>query len=285
MDVAISGSHGLIGTALARSLRDDGHTVRALGRRDIAPAALDGADAVVNLAGAPIGAPFTAKHKHAVRASRIRTTQAIVAAMRGLDRPPAVLVSGSAVGAYGAHRGDELLTESSPVPEPDFLTELCADWEAEALAATELGVRVALARTGIVLSAAGGALKAQLRPFKLGLGGPIGSGAQWMSWISLSDEAAALRFLLDHDVAGPVNLTAPDPVRNRDFTKALGAALHRPAKLRIPGIVRRVPGPVGEMVDLMLFASQRVLPVALTDAGFTFTHPDLDGALQAALGS
>ncbi len=278
MRVAIAGASGLIGTALRRRLAGDGHEVIRLergpgsGYTNLGAAA--GVDALVNLAGAGIGAHrWTAGYKATLRASRLEATRLLA----GLDVP--LLVNASAVGYYG-DRGDELLDETS-APGDDFLAVLCRDWEA---AASSAGGRVVLLRSGMVLSGEGGALRKQLPLFKLGLGGHFGDGRQWVSWISLDDEVAAIVHLLTAGVAGPVNLTSPNPVRNGELTKALGKALHRPAILPIPAFAPRlVLG--GELVDALLLASQRVVPTRLLESGFTFAHPTLAGALDAQLGT
>ncbi len=278
MRVAIAGASGLIGTALRRRLAGDGHEVIRLergpggGYTNLGAAA--GVDALVNLAGAGIGAHrWTAEYKATLRASRLEATRLLA----GLDVP--LLVNASAVGYYG-DRGDELLDETS-APGDDFLAVLCRDWEA---AASSAGGRVVLLRSGMVLSGEGGALRKQLPLFKLGLGGHFGDGRQWVSWISLDDEVAAIVHLLTAGVAGPVNLTSPNPVRNGELTKALGKALHRPAIPPIPAFAPRlVLG--GELVDALLLASQRVVPTRLLESGFTFAHPTLAGALDAQLGT
>jgi uncharacterized protein (TIGR01777 family) len=298
MDVAITGSHGLIGTALSRSLREDGHVVVPVVRGgdssggrvvhwDVEAAtidadALEGVDAVVHLAGAGVASGrWNEKHRRRIRESRTRGTALLAEALAGLDTKPAVLVSGSAIGYYGA-RGDEELTEASP-PGDDFLAKVCRDWEAATGMAEAAGIRVAQIRSGVVLSTEGGALQAQLRPFKLGLGGPAGDGRQWLSWIALADEVGAIRFLLDHDISGPVNLTTPAPVRNAEFTRTLGQVLHRPTVLRIPRAITRLPAGVGELVESLLFTSAKVAPTVLADAGYGFRHRELGSALQAVL--
>lgn len=298
MDVAITGSHGLIGTALSRSLRDDGHVVVPVVRGgdgsggrvvrwDVEAAtidadALEGVDAVVHLAGAGVASgPWTDERRRRIRESRTRGTALLAEALAGLDTKPAVLVSGSAIGYYG-DRGDEELTEASPAGD-DFLAQVCHDWEAATGMAEAAGIRVARIRSGVVLSTEGGALAAQLRPFKLGLGGPAGDGRQWLSWITLDDEVGAIRFLLDRDVSGPVNLTAPIPVRNAEFTGTLGRVLHRPTVVRIPRLLTRLPGGVGDLVESLLFTSARVAPTVLTEAGYRFGHGDLGSALAAVL--
>lgn len=299
MDVAITGSHGLIGRALSRALQNDGHRVRAVVRgratsstdisydpdhASVDHAALSGADAIVNLAGAPIATGLLTKAgRDAVRSSRLAITRALAEAVDRLDRKPAVFVSGSAVGYYGAHRGDEELVETSE-PGDDFLAQTCVAWETAATRAAEAGVRVACIRTAMVLAPDGGALKPQLPLYKLGLGGPSGDGNQWMSWIAIDDEVAAIQFLLEHDISGAVNLSAPSPVRNGDFAARLGRAVGRPAKLRVPAMLRKLPAGAGDLIDNLLLASQRVIPKVLYDNGFEFTHPDLTGALHTMVG-
>lgn len=297
MDIAITGSHGLIGSALCRSLTADGHTVRPVVRsggeprsiswdlqsRTIDAAGLEGVDAVVHLAGAGIASGrWTEEHKRLIRSSRTVGTTLLSGALAGLDVKPKVLVSGSAVGIFGGNRGDEVLTESSQTGN-DFLARLCKDWEASTALAEEGGIRVAHIRSGIVLSAQGGALAKQLLPYKLGLGGRSGSGQQWMSWVSVADEVGAIRFLLDHDISGPVNVTGPVPVRNAEFAKTLGEVLHRPALIPIPRLVAKLPFGVGELAESLLFEGQRVQPQALEDAGYGFQHRDLRSALEAVL--
>lgn len=300
MRVAVSGSSGLIGSALRRSLSGDGHEVVRivrpgssasgptigwdLERRTIDADALRAVDAVVHLAGEPIGAKrWNAEQKRKILESRTTSTALLAEALAGFDGGgPRVLVSGSAIGYYG-DKGDEVLTESSP-PQPGmFLSDVPVAWEAAAQPAVDAGVRVAFARTGIVLDRDEGALAKLLPLFKLFVGGKMGSGKQWMSWITLADEVAALRFLLDTDAAsGPFNLTAPNPATNAELSKAIGRALGRPSAVPVPAF-----GPKlllgGEMAEQLLFASQRVVPAALESAGFTFQHPDLDGALRAVL--
>jgi uncharacterized protein len=298
MEIAITGSSGLIGTALAAALRADGHRVRPLVRGpspDPAavrwdPAAgtidatgLEGVDAVVHLAGVGIGDKrWNEAHKAAVRESRTAGTGLLARTLAGLDRPPAVLVSGSAVGYYG-DRGDEVLTELS-APGDDFLAGVVQAWEAAADPATEAGIRTVLLRTGIVLAAKGGALPRLALPFKLFLGGRLGSGRQWMSWVHLDDEVGAIRFVIDTPgVAGPVNAVAPEPLTNAELARALGAALHRPAAVPVPAFGPRLL--MGrEMADELVFASQRVRPQVLTDAGYPFAHTDVRAALRAIYG-
>ena len=296
MRVVVSGSHGLIGSALVDALTAGGHSVTRLvrgapgegeaawdpraGRVD--GAALEGHDAVVHLAGAGIGAHrWTAAYKAEIRDSRVRATQVLVEALAGLDDRPRVLASASAVGVYG-DRGDEELTESSPAGT-GFLAEVVREWEGAARRATEAGIRVAHLRSGVVLSPRGGALRQQLPLFRLGLGGRLGSGRQYLSWISLPDEVAAILYVLgSDDLEGPVNLTAPAPVTNAEFTRTLGAALGRPAFLVVPPAALWVR--FGrEMTTEMLVAGQRVLPSRLQAGGFAFRHPELAAALPQLL--
>lgn len=295
MRVAITGSSGLIGTALSDALRAAGHQTIAVVRRSPAageigwdpaagtmnPADLSGVDAVVHLAGAGIGDHrWTDSYKREIRESRVRSTNLLSETIAAATDGPRVLLSGSAIGFYGS-RGDEVLDETSAAGT-GFLAEVCIDWETSTAMAAAAGVRVALLRTGIVLSRDGGALKKQLPIFKLGLGGRFGSGAQWQSWVSIDDEVAAIMFLLDHDIAGPVNLTAPAPVTNAEFTKTLASVLRRPAILPIPSF-----GPKmllgSELATNLLFDGQRVVPKVLQDAGYRFQHPALETALRELL--
>jgi uncharacterized protein len=297
MRVAITGSSGLIGSALAAALRADGQQVTRLVRRApqqpgevrwdpqiaggrIAPGVLDDVDAVVNLSGAPVaGRPWTPSRKQVLRASRIQSTTALVSALTRSQHPPAVLLSGSAVGWYG-DTGDREVDESAPAGT-GFLAGLARDWEAAAQPARQAGVRVATLRSGIVLSRRGGMLGPLVPLFRLGLGARIGDGTQYISWISLTDHVAAVRYLLDHpEIDGPVNLTAPGPVTNAEFTAELARSLRRPALLRVPAPVLRAG--LGEMSGELL-GSQRVLPGRLLAAGFPFRHPDLASALTARL--
>ncbi len=297
MKIAISGASGLIGTALSRSLRLDGHDVVALVRRPVRPdedaarwdpaagtidaAPLENVDAVVHLAGAGIGDKrWTDAYKREVLESRTRGTDLLARTVAALERPPAVMVSGSAIGIYG-DTGDVAVTEDGPHGD-DFLAGVCEQWEAAAAPAVEAGIRVPFLRTGVVLSPTGGALAKLLPLFKLGLGGRMGSGRQWWSWISLDDEVSVIRWLLEHEVAGPVNATAPAPATNAELTRVLGEVLHRPAWLPVPAF-----GPKlllgGELADSLLFTSQRVLPGVLSQHGFSFAHPTLEGALRVML--
>jgi uncharacterized protein (TIGR01777 family) len=295
MRVIISGASGLIGTALTERLRADGHEVVALVRRPagqhevqwdpekgVLPAeALAGADAVVNLAGAGIGDHrWTPEYKREVLNSRVRSTTLIAERMAECSQRPPVLLSGSAIGVYGASLDAEF-TESSPIGD-GFLADVCRYWETAADPAKAAGSRVAFLRTGIVLSKRGGALKKMLPLFKLGAGGRFGNGKQWQSWISMPDEVGAIVHLLTAPVSGPVNLTAPNPVTGSEFARTLGKALHRPSFLPVPSF-----GPKlllgSELADALLFTGQKVMPTALAASGYTFQHPTLDVALKAVL--
>ena len=296
MDVVVTGASGLIGTALKGALEKAGHRMVPMVRGqasgdavhwdpdggEIDAGALEGAAAVVHLAGEGIGNKrWNAEHKARVKESRTRGTSLLAQTLAKLDKPPKVLVSGSAVGYYG-DRGDEVLTETSR-PGNDFLAEVCTAWEAAALPAKEAGIRVANIRTGIVLSGRGGVLPKMLLPFKFGVGGKLGSGRQWVSWIALEDEVGAIVHLLnDESLSGPFNLTAPNPVTNAELTKAIGAALHRPTILPAPAFALKAAlGP--EMADELLLVSQRALPTRLLDSGFTFQHSEFGEALRVAL--
>jgi len=238
---------------------------------------MDEADAVVHLAGESIGAGrWTAGRKRQILDSRVASTQAMTAALLRAERPPRVFVQASAVGYYGSC-DDRVITEEAP-PGSDFLARVCQEWESASLELETRGVRRIVARTGIVLSAEGGALPRMALPFKLFAGGPAGSGRQWMPWIHLADEVGALRFLLEHEQArGPFNLTATNPVTNREFSSLLGKALHRPSLLPAPALALRLA--LGEMADLIL-TGQRAVPNRLLDLGYKFRFPDLDSALQ-----
>ena len=297
VDVVISGARGLIGSALTASLHQDGHRVVRLvrggltgedeigwdpdsGRID-APA-LEGVDAVVHLAGEGIGErKWTDAQKRRIRESRVRGTAALAGAVASREHKPRVFVSGSAIGYYG-NRGDEVLSESSD-PGHGFLSDVCVAWEAETQPAADAGVRTVNVRTGIVLAKHGGALQQMLLPFKLGIGGKQGSGKQWMSWIALADEVAALRCAIDDErLHGPVNLTAPNPVTNAEFAHTLGRVLHRPTVLPTPLLPLKLRYG-GELVEALLLASQRVAPTALESVNFGYQYPVLQGALEAIL--
>lgn len=309
MKVLATGSSGLVGTALVRELARDGHTVCRLirpvgavvGRAPVAKAqeqaegfdlawnpatgqlggAGVGADAVVNLAGASIaGGRWTKARKELLRTSRIDTTRALVGALAKMNARPRVLVSASAIGIYG-DRGDEILTEDSK-PGTDFLAGLAQEWETEAWKAEVLGIRVVLVRFGIILAKHGGALAKMLLPFKLGVGGRLGSGKQWMSWITLEDVVAIIRFAIESGVVrGAINAVAPQPVSNTEFTKVLAKTLRRPALFPAPAFGLRLT--LGEMADALLLSSQRVQPQTLERLGYRFLQPELSAALNAIL--
>jgi uncharacterized protein (TIGR01777 family) len=291
MRVVVTGASGLIGAPLVTRLRASGHEVVRLVRRR--PAAddevfwdpsrgeidldrLGTVQAAVHLAGAGVGdRRWTARYKRILRDSRVLGTRTLVRALLAQPEAPKVLVAGSAVGYYGS-RGEEELAEESPAGR-GFLAELVQDWEGETEPAAKAGIRVPLARTGLVLAPRGGAVGPLLPLLKVGLGGPLGNGRQWWSWISLDDETAALQFLVQGDLSGPVNLVAPHPARNRDVIAALGRALHRPALLPAPGPALRVV--LGELAHDVL-ASQRVSSQRLQRAGFVFRHPTVDAAAR-----
>ncbi|MCB7135487.1 TIGR01777 family oxidoreductase [Cellulosimicrobium marinum] len=294
MDIVVAGSHGLIGSELLERLREDGHHVRRLVRRApqtadehewdpdagiLDPAALDGADAVVNLAGAGIGdRRWTAAYKRTLLTSRTRTTGLLARTLAGLDAPPPVWVQGSAIGYYG-DRGAQVLTETS-APGDGFLARLVREWEAATAPAQDAGVRVVHARTGIVLAPGGGALGRLLPLLRLGVGGRLGPGTQYWSWITLRDEVAALRHLLTAPVHGPVNLCAPLPATNAQVTAALARALHRPAVVAVPAVALKVV--LGELATDIL-GSQRALPTVLEASGFRYEDPELDGAARSVV--
>ena len=298
MRILISGSHGLIGSALVPALTGRGHRVSRLVRStptvdqdEIAwdPSAgtidrmrLDGIEAVVHLAGERIaGGRWTPGRKATIRDSRINGTHLLCNALARLARPPAVFVGASAIGYYG-DRGDERLYEDSP-PGSGFLAEVCQQWEAATSSAARAGLRVVNLRIGVVLSAAGGALKLMQRPFRLGLGGTLGNGRQYMSWIALDDVVGAIESALAADaLRGPVNAVAPHPVTNRDFTKTLGRVLSRPTIVPVPAAALRLA--FGEMADEALLASTRVEPAKLLRIGYRFQYPELEGALRHVLG-
>ncbi|MFV0525979.1 MAG: TIGR01777 family oxidoreductase [Acidimicrobiales bacterium] len=297
MDVVITGSSGLIGTALRRALVTAGHRPRRLVRRSaeaadeiswdpsrgvLDPAGLEGVDAIVNLAGPGINdRRWDDAYMATLRDARVDGTRLLAETMAGMERPPARFLSGSAVGFYG-DRADEVLTERAHRGE-GFLPGLVAAWEAATTAAVEAGIPTATLRTGIVLTPEGGALAKMLPLFRFGLGGRFGSGAQYMAWISLADEVAAIIHLLTSDLTGPVNLTGPEPVTNTAFTDTLGEVLGRPTLLTVPAF-----GPKlllgSEMAQALLFDSQRVVPGALLEDGFRFATPDVTTALRFELG-
>lgn len=296
MKVLITGASGLIGRALSKELRAQGHDVVEAVRRAprknseiqwdpakglLDPSAFIGVDAVVHLAGAGIGDKrWSQQYKQEILDSRTKSTQLLATTMASLDVKPSVFLSGSAIGIYGV-RGDEHLDENATLGD-GFLADVCKQWEAAAAPAQQAGIRTVFLRTGIVLSKEGGALKKQLPIFKLGAGGKFGSGKNWQSWISITDEVRAIIHLLTSQLSGPVNLTAPEPVTNAQFAKELGRAVSRPALLPIPTFgPKLILG--SELADALLFTGQRVIPRALTRDGFVFTHQTLDVALRALL--
>lgn len=280
MKIAVIGGTGFVGKALCENLARQGHRVSALSRdRGPWPAAIDGADAVVNLAGESIAdGRWTAGRKRALYDSRILTTRAIVAMMSGAKVRPKILVNASAVGYYG-NAGDRECEEPSPAGR-DFLAKLCLDWEAEAAKAEGFGARVIFLRLGVVLGPGGGALAKMIPPFKLFAGGPLGSGNQWMSWISRDDVIGLIQHILSGDLSGPVNAVSPRPATNKDFSAALGRALHRPSWIAAPAFALRLA--LGEMAG-MLLAGQRVIPARALKSGYVFKHPDIDSALRSIL--
>jgi uncharacterized protein (TIGR01777 family) len=301
--ILIAGATGLVGTALAASCARDGITVAAL-VRDVARAAprlpgatlhawdavkgpppadaFEGVDAVVNLVGESVARRrWSAAHKQRVRDSRVTSTRLLVDALRAREKRPRVLVQASGIGYYG-NRGDDILTEESPAGT-GFMAELARDWEGEAQKAAELGVRVVLLRSGMVLSAAGGLLGAILTPFRLGIGGHVGSGNQWMPWIHVDDEVGLIRHAIATDsVSGPLNAVAPEPATNAQFTTALGRALRRPTVLAAPAFALRV-ALGGEMANELMLASQRAMPMLTLKTGYKFRQPLLEPALKDLL--
>jgi len=290
LTVALSGASGLVGSTLALFLETGGHTVRRMkrgGADGIDVAALDGADAVVHLAGAGVADQrWSVERKRELVSSRVDFTRALVKHLAALERPPRVLVSASGVGVYGDRADEELDESSAPGPSGEkgaaFLTGICHGWEEAAREASAF-TRVAIARFGAVLSSKGGALKKMLPALSAGAAGPVGGGQQWMSWICLEDVVGALHHLLQHDEAkGPFNFVSPEPHRNRDFMRLAAGALHRPAVIPAPAFALRLA--FGEMVDATLLPSQRALPKALLAGGFEFAHPTLEGCLRFTLG-
>lgn len=301
MKILVTGSTGLVGTALVSRLASEGQTLCRLTRPQSKSTAESkdgfnvawnpatgelggagvGADAVVNLAGASIAeGRWTAARKVLLRTSRVETTRALVSALAKMNVRPRVLVSASAIGIYG-DRGDELLTEESNAGG-DFLAGLAKEWEAEALKAEALGIRVVLARFGIILAREGGALPKMMLPFKFGAGGKLGSGKQWMSWVAIEDVVAILKFAIENtSLRGAVNVVAPGAVQNADFTKVLAKAVHRPALFPAPAFALRLA--LGEMADALLLSSQRVKPGVLEKLGYRFLQADLPSALNAVL--
>jgi uncharacterized protein (TIGR01777 family) len=297
MKILVSGSHGLIGKALVRSLTDDAHEVVRLVRGERSFGAmeiewdpnqsridtehLEGFDAVVHLAGEAIASSrWTAEKKRAIRDSRVNGTALLSDSLAHLSRPPSIFLSASAIGYYG-DRGDELLTENS-APGEDFLSSVCVEWERATSAAAEKGIRTIRTRFGIILDTHGGALAKMLTPFRMGIGGRVGDGKQWMSWIALDDVVNGLKFLIaDKSIHGPVNFVAPNPVTNAEFTKTLGRALSRPTLFPVPAFGARLA--FGEMADALLLSSQKVEASVLEDKGFLFNWPTLEPVLRHLL--
>lgn len=298
MRIAMTGATGFIGRAVAAALEEQHAEVLRLVRRTTGAAnelawsveegvsdvsRLEGCDAVVHLAGESIAGSlrWTSAKKERIRTSRIQGTRNLVDSLRRLERPPRVFLCASAIGYYG-NRGEELLTEESAPGSRGFLVEVAREWEAAAQKATELGTRVVNLRFGIVLGREGGALAQMLPIFRAGLGGRLGSGQQWWSWISIRDVVGGILHALFHDeLQGPVNFTSPEPVRNAEFTRLLARALHRPAFFHAPGFILQLL--MGEMAEEMLLASSRVIPARLQTTNYAFVHPTLDVALSDLL--
>ena len=302
MKVIVTGSTGLVGRALIRSLLADGHEVTRLVRGDaqgfrapgtaavhwdpergeIDAGALEGHDAAVHLAGEPVAeGRWDDEKKRRIRESRVQGTTLLAGALAGLRAKPKVLVSASATGFYG-DRGAEILREESASGD-DFLSEVCREWEKATLQASQAGIRVVHLRIGVVLSGEGGALQKMLTPFKLGVGGKLGSGSQYMNWITLEDLTGVIRRAVeDESLRGPVNAVAPQQVTNEEFTKALGGVLGRPTIFAVPAFAARLA--FGEVADALLMASTRVEPARLKEAGYQFKHPEIEGALRSVLG-
>ena len=302
MKVIVTGSTGLVGRALVRSLLADGHEVTRLVRGDsqafrapgtaaarwdpergeVDAQALEGHDAAVHLAGENVGeGRWDEEKKRRIMESRVKGTTLLASALAGLNAKPGVLVSASATGFYG-DRGPEILREES-ASGSDFLSEVCREWEKGTLQASHAGIRVVHLRIGVVLAGEGGALQKMLTPFKLGLGGKIGGGGQYVSWITLEDLVGVIRRAIeDESLRGPVNTVAPQPLTNEEFTKAIGRALGRPTFFAMPAFAARLA--FGETADALLLASTRVEPARLKEAGHQFKHPEIDGALRSVLG-
>ena len=297
MRVLISGARGLIGSALTARLQNESHEVVRLVRTKkgddlvsilwnpesgaVDKSSLEGFDTVIHLAGENIGARrWSREHKARIRESRTDSTRLLSRTLAGLEKPPRTFICASAIGYYG-NRGDEILTETSP-PGEGFLAEVCRDWEDAAAPAAEKDIRVVNLRTGVVLANEGGALEKMVKPIKLGLGGKLGSGRQYMSWITLEDEIGAIIHILNHEqIAGPVNLVSPHPVTNAEFTDQAAKFLNRRAFLPVPAFILRLVA--GEMADALVLASVRVQPVRLLESGFNFKYPDLETALPVLL--
>lgn len=297
MRIAVTGSTALLGGGLVERLRADGHRIHrvvrdraaatgddiywSVERAEIDAAAFEGVDAVFHFAGEPFGnRRWTEEQKARLHDSRVEGTHLLARTLAELADPPEVLLSASAVGYYGGDHGDELLTEASP-PGADFLARLCVAWEQAASPAADAGIRVVNLRTGVVIAEDGPLIEKVRLPFKLGVGGRIGDGQQWVPWIALEDHLRSLEFLLHSDLEGPFNLTAPEPVRNAELTEAIGNVLHRPTLLPVPLAGIRLL--YGEMGVTLASSSQRVVPQRLLDAGFEFRVTDLRAALRHAL--
>lgn len=302
MKIIVTGATGLVGSALVPSLLAEGHQVtrlvrresqstRAAGVTDVAwnpsagtvdAEALEGHDATVHLAGENVAEKWTEEKKRRIRESRVKGTRLLAETLAGLKRKPTTLVSASAIGYYGSRRGDEVLTEESAAGD-DFLAGVCREWEAAAEPARAAGIRVVHLRIGIVLSSEGGALAKMLTPFKMGVGGKIGSGEQYMSWIALDDVVGIVKHALTNEtLTGALNVVAPRPVKNSEFTATLGRVLGRPAIFPLPAFAVRLM--FGEMGETLLLSSERVEPARLRAANYQFTHTELESALRHLLG-
>jgi uncharacterized protein (TIGR01777 family) len=295
--ILVSGASGLIGAALVEALRAQNSKVRRLvrcaasradevswypERGEIAPRAMDGVTAVVNLAGENLSQRWTTSARRLIRDSRVQSTTLLARAIAHANPRPRVLVSASAMGIYGTHR-DDPVDESGSLAD-DFLASVCKEWEASTAPASDAGVRVALSRTGLVIARDGGVLARLLLPFRLGLGGRLGSGRQWMSWVALTDVVGALRFMIEAEtLAGPVNVVAPKPVTNAEFTDTLGRVLGRPTFTVVPAFALELA--LGQMATDTALASQRIVPRRLTESGFQFALPTLESALRRELSS
>ena len=299
MKLVIAGASGFIGSALTSRLLENGHTLTLLTRsapRDFSTAAkrwlywtpgvagdwqmaIDGADGVINLAGEPIAKRWTENQKRKIRQSRLKSTSSLIEAIGKAKEKPVFLLNASAVGYYGP-RGDEIINEGA-VPRNDFLASVCREWEAEAQKAESFGIRVIRLRTGVVLGRGGGALAKMVPPFKFFVGGPLGSGTQWMSWIHLEDEVSLILYLMEnYEAAGPLNATAPNPVQMKEFCQTLGKVMGRPCWAPVPALALRLM--LGEMAD-MLLTGQRVIPAAAQKLGYEFRYPNLSNALRACM--